>query len=147
MPLRFLMYSGPVNWHEQGMRFAWKVLVRKKSGTVTYRVLHEGRSRERLVYPSSYLTGPQEREMAGQPDQVLQLAHHIADDFRARGYRDVEVRADAFVSWNGRAPAPLIDASVDLAEVSDSLAPAAWIAPAPNEDPPHLGKRLGKIWR
>ncbi|MFT7621458.1 MAG: vitamin K-dependent gamma-carboxylase, partial [Myxococcota bacterium] len=31
LPARSLLYEGPVNWHEQGMRFAWKVMVREKS--------------------------------------------------------------------------------------------------------------------
>ena len=28
--------------------------------------------------------------MSGQPDLILQLAHHIRDDFRARGHARVE---------------------------------------------------------
>src|SRR5690606_10786886 len=38
MPLRFLAYGDNVRWHEQGMRFSWRVMVREKNGSVTYKV-------------------------------------------------------------------------------------------------------------
>ena len=39
--------------------------------------------------------------MAGQPDLILQLAHRIADDYRALHGPGVAVYADAMVSLNG----------------------------------------------
>jgi vitamin K-dependent gamma-carboxylase len=141
IPLRALAYAGPVNWHEQGMRFSWRVMVRKKSGAVTYRVRSRERPRDRLVFPSRYLTAAQEREMAGQPDLIVQLAHHIAADFRAQGLHDVEVRADAMVSWNGRPARRLIDLSADLTKVHISFfKDAEWILPAPTDRPIRLGQ-------
>ncbi len=140
MPLRSLAYPGPVIWREEGMRFSWKVLVREKSGSVTYRV-REPSGREHLVSPAQYLTRRQEREMSGQPDLIVQLAHHVAADFRARGFGEVEVRAEALVSMNGRAPSPLVDPEVDLARVTPGLAVADWILPAPTTAPPRLGAR------
>ncbi len=137
-PARAFFYGGDVLWHEQGMRFAWKVMVREKSGSITYRVLTDRWPRERQISPSAYLTDYQEWEMAGQPDLILQLAHHIEDDLTAQGHRDVEIRCDALVAFNGRRMAPLLDSSVDLTEISDSLAPASWIAPAPRTLPIQL---------
>ena len=142
IPLRTFAYSGPTNWHEQGMRFAWRVMVREKNGSVMYRVRTKGRHRERLISPSKYLTPAQEREMSGQPDLILQLAHHIAADFTRLGYEDVQVRADALVSWNGRAPARLIDPEVDLAKQEIRLFERAdWILPAPTDSPVRLEPR------
>ena len=77
IPLRHIAYDGNVLWDEQGMRWAWKVLVREKNGAVTFYVkLPDGR--RHIVPPRRYLTDFQEREMSGQPDLILQLAHHIA---------------------------------------------------------------------
>lgn len=137
-PMRFLAYGNDVLWHEQGMRFSWRVMVREKNGSVTFRVRDPATSRTWEVSPGAYLTRIQEREMSGQPDLVLQLAHHVRDDFRRRGYAGVEVRADALVSLNGRPAVPMIDPTVDLAAVDDGLARAAWIAPAPRQAPPRL---------
>ena len=135
VPLRHLVYPGDVLWNEQGMRFAWKVMVREKHGSVTYRVSFPATGKTLLVSPRRYLTARQEREMAGQPDLILQLAHRIARDFRARGHGEVEVRADALVSLNGRPARPMIDPTVDLARVPDDLSAAGWITAAPDEPP------------
>ena len=134
-PARAFLYGGDVLWHEQGMRFAWKVMVREKSGAITYRVKTDKWSRERQLGVSSYLTDYQEWEMAGQPDLILQLAHHIEDDLASRGHQDIQIRCDALVAFNGRRMAPLLDSSVDLTQISDSLAPANWIAPVPQDLP------------
>ena len=134
VPLRHRLYGGQVLWHEQGMRWSWKVMVREKNGSVSYRVrLPDGR--EQLISPRRYLTRDQEREMSGQPDLILQLAHHIARDFRARGQGEVEVYVDALVSLNGRPPARLIERTVNLAAIEDTLAKAPWILPAPATKP------------
>ncbi len=127
MPLRAHRYEGDVLWREQGMRWSWRVMVREKNGAVSFRVRVPGENRERRVPPSRYLTRHQEREMSGQPDLILQLAHHIAQDFATRGYGQVEVRVDAKASLNGRRAQVLIDPDTDLASISDGLGPAPWI--------------------
>jgi len=138
LPLRTFAYGGNVLWHEQGMRWSWRVMAREKNGGVTFRVRADGWAHERSVRPSRYLTAVQEREMSVQPDLILQLAHHVAAEQRARGATGVEVRVDALCSLNGRPMARLIDPDVDLAQLEDSLAPAAWILPAPEGPPPRL---------
>jgi len=135
VPLRTHLYDGSVLWHEQGMRWSWRVMLREKNGSVTYRVNAAGWAHEREVHPRRYLTSHQEREMSGQPDMILRLAHHIRDELRADGERDVEVRVDALVSLNGRPAAPMIDPDADLARVEDGLGDAAWITPMPDSDP------------
>lgn len=135
-PLRAYAYGGNVLWHEQGMRWSWRVLCRDKTASVTFRVRAAGWSHEREIPPRRFLTFDQEFEFAGQPDMILRLAHHIHDVYVARGERDVEVRVDAYASLNGRRRARLIDPEVDLARVEDTLLPVSWISPAPTEPPP-----------
>lgn len=137
-PLRFLAYGGSVRWHEQGMRFSWRVMVREKNGSITFVVRVPRANRTFYVAPHQYLTRLQEREMSSQPDLILQLAHRIRDDYAAKGLGPVEVRADTWVSLNGRAIRRLIDPNVDLARVEDGLGKADWILPEPSEPPPRL---------
>jgi vitamin K-dependent gamma-carboxylase len=132
LPLRANLYGGEVSWHEQGMRFSWRVMTREKNGAVTFHVRNKDLNREWLVAPSRYLTRLQERELSVQPDLILQLAQHLGRDFEARGLGPVEVRAEAWVSWNARPAALLIDPEVDLLTVSDGLAAKSWIRPAPD---------------
>ncbi len=140
MPLRTHLYGGDVLWHDQGMRWSWRVMVREKNGSVLYRVRLDD-DREVRVVPSEYLNRYQEQEFAGQPDLVLQLAHRIAADYRTQGFAHVEVRADAFASLNGRRSARLIDPDADLASIDDGVMPAAWILPAPEGPPIRLTSR------
>lgn len=137
-PLRAHLYGGNVLWHEQGMRFSWKVMVREKNGSITYLVESPRERRSWYVSPHKYLTDRQERELSSQPDLILQLAHHVRDDFRAQGHDDVVVRVEALVSLNGRPAAPMIDPAVDLARTSDGIGKASWILPEPAGPPIHL---------
>jgi vitamin K-dependent gamma-carboxylase len=131
VPLRHHAMPGNVLWNEDGMRFAWHVMIREKHGAVTFVVeLPDGRRLE--VPPGHYLTPRQEREMAGQPDLIRQLAMRIAADMRAAGHGDVAVYAETRVSLNGRAPIALIDPRADLTRGGEH------VTAAPTTPPIHL---------
>ncbi len=136
LPFRYLGYGGNVLWHEQGMRFSWRVMLRAKGGSTTFVVRNKLTGKVWHVSPRSYLTGMQESEMSSQPDLILQLAHHVQRDMEARGLGPVEVRAESRVALNGRRSSLMIDPNVDLTRVSDGLRRADWILPAPAGPPP-----------
>lgn len=138
MPFRHRLYGGNVLWHEQGMRWSWRVMVREKNASVTYVVLDPASGRRWHVSPGQYLRDYQERDFCTQPDLIWQLAQQIGRDFRPRAQGPVEVRADVLVSLNGRRATPLIDPTVDLLTVNDGLARKPWILSAPRDRPPHL---------
>ena len=133
LPLRHHVYPGPVLWNEDGMRFAWHVMIREKHGAVTFIAELEGGKRVE-VPPGTYLTWRQEREMGSQPDLILQLAKRIGRDLDARGLRVVAVRADTRVSLNGRRSVPMIDPEANLLEIRD-VGPRAWVLPEPDGPP------------
>jgi hypothetical protein len=147
LPLRTFAVGNGVLWDETGMRWSWRVMVREKSGTLDYRVTFTdpavGR-RTVLVSPHDWLTWRQVNEMIGQPDLILQLAHAIRDDFAARGFSDVEVRADSRLTLNGRPPARFINPDVDLARETDCLfCRPAWVLPPPTTTPPSPWRSVG----
>jgi vitamin K-dependent gamma-carboxylase len=146
VPLRFLAYGGDVRWHEQGMRFSWRVMVREKNGSVTFRVRDAEKGKSFLVAPGRFLTRLQEREMSSQPDLILQFAHFLRDHYRAKGLGAVEVYAEALVSLNGRPMAPMIDPHANLASIDDGVRRATWILPAPDEPPPSLRPLAQSTW-
>ena len=129
LPLRHLAYPGNVRWTEEGYRFSWRVLVTEKTGLVKFRVASRTTDGERLVYPEEYLTPLQVERFAYQPDMILATAHIIRDDLIARGHRAVQVRADAYVTYNGRPATRLIDPEVDLARIAPGIGPKHWILP------------------
>ncbi len=134
MPLRHLAYPGNVRWNEEGYRFSWRVLVTEKVGLVKFRVTSQETEGEVLVHPDDYFTPTQVERMSYQPDMILMASHTIRDDFLGRGHEGVEVRADAFVTYNGRPKARLIDPGIDLARIQHGIAPKPWIL-----DPPSKG--------
>ena len=131
VPLRHLAYPGNVRWTEEGYHFSWRVLITEKTGLVRFRVKSSATDGERLVYPDDYLTPTQVERMASQPDLVLATAHIIRDDFTRRGHPAVEVRADAYVAFNGRPATRLIDPAVDLAAIGSGIGPKPWVSPPP----------------
>ena len=127
MPLRHFAYPSNVRWSEEGYLFSWRVMLTEKVGFVQYRVRDTDTGQAWLVSPDEYLTPLQVERMAIQPDLILQTARFIAEDFAERGFPNVMVMADAFVSWNGRANARLIDADADLARVESGVGAKDWI--------------------
>jgi HTTM domain/Vitamin K-dependent gamma-carboxylase, lumenal domain len=129
MPLRNLAYRGPVLWTEEGFRFSWRVMVAEKTGTVFFSVTDPATGRSWEAFPGDYLSPQQERQMAFQPDMILEFAHHLRDRLESEGIADPEIRALAYVSLNGRPSQLLIDPGVDLARVPRSLARKDWVLP------------------
>lgn len=138
VPLRSHLYGGDVRWHEQGMRWSWRVMVREKNAAVTYYVETPSTGRVREVSPARYLDDRQAREFSTQPDLIAQLARRIAADFERADGASVVVRADVKASLNGRPSARLLDPRVDLAAAAEGFAPKPWILPAPPTDPIRL---------
>ncbi len=127
-PLRAALYPGSSLWTDEGYRYAWHVMLAEKNGYVEVRLRDKGTGRQWQVRPEDYLTPQQLKQLATQPDMLLQFAKVIRADYAARGV-SVEVHISSLVSLNGRPSAPLIDSSVDLAQEYDGFAPKRWILP------------------
>ena len=117
-PLRGFVLDENILWSERGMRYSWRVMVREKMGSLTYRVKSIDSGRQWEVNPKVYLTARQLSEISGQPDMIIQLSHWVKQRFEARLGKPVEVFADVWVSLNGRPPQRLLNPNVDLTRVT-----------------------------
>lgn len=126
-PWRYMAYPGEVFWHEQGYRLGWRVMLMEKAGYATFHVTDARSGKTSDVYPGDYLTPNQEKQLATQPDLILQFAHHLQEIYEEKGLKDPVVTADAYVSLNGRRSRLLIDPTTDLTKCKDSFAPKEWI--------------------
>lgn len=129
LPLRHFLYPGDVHWTEEGHRFAWHMKLRTKSGDALFDLASPATGRVWLVDPLDHLSDSAYEKMTTHPDMILQYAHYLAGQKRREGFPDIEVRARAMASLNGRPPRPLVDPRADLAQEPRSLAHAAWILP------------------
>jgi hypothetical protein len=102
----------------------------EKVGQATFTVRDPQTGRQSEVNNADYLTAYQEKQMAIQPDLILQYAHHLAGAYqRDYGITNPEVTVNCFVALNGRASQRLIDPNVNLAAERDHLMPKPWILP------------------
>ncbi len=136
LPWRFVLYPGSLLWHEQGFRFGYRVMLVEKAGFVEFHVHDRSSGRSFRVDPRDELTALQLKMMSTQPDLIAQYARHLAARFeRDQPGAEIEVRVDAFVSFNGRTHRRLIDPTVDLAATREGLSGKPWILPGPEDSP------------
>ena len=118
VPWRHLAYPGELFWHESGYRFSWRVMLIEKAGTAFFYARDE-EGQEREVNVSSFLTPNQMKMMATQPDMLVQVAHMIQKRDRESGLMTEAVRAEVWVTLNGRRSQLFLNPFIDLTEVED----------------------------
>ncbi len=130
-PLRCLLYSDSLFWKEQGYRFSWRVMLIEKAGDATFFINEKGKEKKGEVYNEEFLTAQQQKQLAIQPDFILQYAHFLKNHYEDKGMKDVEVRTNTFVTLNGQPSALYINPNVNLAEIEDSWAARNWVTSYP----------------
>lgn len=129
LPFRYALYPGELFWNEEGFRFSWRVMLMEKAGYAEFRV-KDKIGGETVVDPSEYLTPLQVKMMSFQPDMILQFAHYLEGEFKEQGMLDPEIRADVFVTLNGKGSRRFVDPARDLTLEHDGiLKHRDWIIP------------------
>jgi vitamin K-dependent gamma-carboxylase len=129
IPLRHYAYPGNVRWTEEGYYGSWRVMLTEKGGDLSFRVTDPESQEQWTVEPTSVLTDWQARQAATRPDLLLTTAHIIANEYEKQGRKNVEVRADSFVSLNSQPVQRMIDPGVDLAAVARGPGHKSFILP------------------
>lgn len=132
-PFRYLAYPDELFWTEEGFRFSWRVMLMEKSGYTQFKVTDAQTKQTIFVENSEFLTPFQEKQMAFQPDFILEYAHFLHDHYKKMGYANPEVRVESYVALNGRLSQKYIDPTVDLAKEKESFKHKTWILPFTDE--------------
>ena len=128
-PLRNKFYPGELLWTEQGYRFSWRVMLVEKTGYTTLKVVDQTNGKYVLIDNTDYLTEFQEKQMSFQSDFILEYAHYIWDIFKKKGFKDIAVYAESYVTINGRPSQLYIDPKINLYNKNRSLKNKEWIMP------------------
>ena len=132
LPLRFLCYNSQLLWAEEGYRFGWRVMLVEKSGLAHFTL----KTSDHTVFEvdnSKFLTPFQEKQMAIQPDFILQYAHYLGEYYSQQLQRkDLRIFADAHVALNGRVSHPFINPKQDLLLIEDGFKTKQWIITHPD---------------
>ena len=129
LPWRYWAYPGELFWTEEGYRFSWRVMLMEKAGYAHFRVVDAATGQRFYVDNADFLTPLQEKQMATQPDFILQYAHFLAKHFRQQGHANVQVFVDSYVALNGRSSRPYVDPTVDLVQIKESFHRQTWLVP------------------
>ncbi|MGC4039247.1 MAG: HTTM domain-containing protein [Flavobacterium sp.] len=132
-PFRYLLYPNELFWTEEGFRFSWRVMLMEKAGYTQFIVVDSKTKKEIRINNSHFLTPFQEKQMAFQPDFILEYAHHLHDFYQNQGISDPEVYAESYVALNGRLSQKYIDQKINLAKENESFAHKTWILPFNDE--------------
>lgn len=131
-PFRHILYPGELFWTEEGFRFSWRVMLMEKAGYAQFKI-KDDQGNEFLVNNSDFLTAFQEKQMATQPDFILEYAHILKNHYLQQGIQNPQVFVDSHVALNGRRSKPYIDPTVNLVEQKESLLHKTWILPFEDE--------------
>ncbi len=126
-PWRFFLYPGNMYWTENGYRFGWRVMLMEKAGTATFYVKDSKTGREGVVFNTDFLNAHQEKQMAFQPDMILQFAHFLGKHYEQKGIFKPQVRAEIYVTLNARPSKLYIDSTLDLMTIKDGWRNKKWI--------------------
>jgi hypothetical protein len=123
-PLRHLVLPGQVVATEEGYRWSWRVMLVEKVGQVSF---HVRTADDRIFVVDQFpeLTSFQVKQMAIQPDMMLQYAHHLADVY-GNG-KACEVNAQAHQVINGRTSFQWIDPTINLLDFKPSQFIQPWV--------------------
>ena len=99
----------------------------EKAGTATFFIKDGVTGRETVVNNGDFLCAHQEKQMAMQPDMILQFAHFLKQHYEKKGLKDPSVRAEVYVTLNARPSKLLLDPNLDLTKIRDGWSPKTWI--------------------
>jgi len=127
-PLRHYLYTGNILWTEEAYRFGWRVMLVEKSGNATFYIKDTASPKKQEIVNGSHLTFYQEKQMAIQPDFILQYAHFLKEEYETKhGFKDAIVTVESYVAMNGRSSRQFIDPTTNLSKIKDTFAPRKWV--------------------
>lgn len=127
MPMRHLVIPGNDSWTEEAHYFSWHMLLRGKKPGLRYYGTEPTTGLSGPINLRNHITAHQLRRIGRDPRMIHQLAIAIAEDFAANGIPNIEVRALALVSLNGRRPQLMVDPTINLAAQPVTFGKPSWI--------------------
>ncbi|TXF89857.1 HTTM domain-containing protein [Neolewinella aurantiaca] len=129
LPWRYLLHPGELFWTEEGYRFSWRVMLMEKAGYLTYKVVDPATGKRKIVNPADYLTTFQNKQLATQPDFILEFAHHLASLHQEKDGPLPAVYAESYVALNGRGSQVYVNPDINLSAITEDTPRTQWLMP------------------
>ncbi|MCL6267044.1 HTTM domain-containing protein [Flagellimonas myxillae] len=134
LPLRHHAFPDDVLWTEEGHRLSWRMMLRSRSGSIRFKVVHKESGKVDNVKLGEHLTKKQRRKVACYPDFTWQFAQYLKKDYAEKG-EDVQVFVENKVKVNKGTYQKFIDPEVDLAGVPwKHFSHNEWILPSQSQE-------------
>lgn len=136
VPFRYVLYPGNLFWTEQGYRFSWRVMLMEKTGYAEFYITDPKNQTTWNIENEKHLTRTQEKMMSTQPDMILQYAHYLHETYtdttiqfadQTLKFENPEVRAEIYVTLNGRPAQLFVDKKHNLAAIKHDLSNRYWL--------------------
>lgn len=115
LPIRHHFFKDNVLWTEEGHRLSWRMMLRSRSGSVTFTTVDKDTNEKKRINLNNYLTKKQRRKIGAYPDFIWQFAQHLKKEAKKEN-KNIAVYVNSRVSINGKPYQPFIDPKVDLAQ-------------------------------
>jgi hypothetical protein len=130
LPVRHHFIQGNVFWTEEGHRMSWRMMLRSKGGSASFRIKNLETGKTEYVKLDDYLTTKQKRNLL-KPDGIYQFTQRLKKEYAEKN-TPIEIYARIKVSLNGRAPELFIDPQLDLTTIEwNYFNHNDWILPQP----------------
>ena len=105
----------------------------EKAGYANFKVVDQQTGKRFYVDNADFLTPFQEKQMATQPDFILEYAHYLKRHFEGQGHQNIGVFVESYVALNGRRSQPYISPDIELTTQTESFKHKNWILPFNDE--------------
>ena len=130
LPIRHLFYRGNVFWTEEGYRMSWKMMLRKKTGVITFKIHDPVSGKTWIDDPARQFKPEHVHWIAICPDIAWQYAQRLSATYKAQGYINLEIYAIDSVRLNNAPPQLLINPAVDLTKIKwQPFHHSSWLMP------------------
>jgi len=122
LPLRHFLFQGNTEWTGKAQYFSWRMKIQtRETKKMEFSVLNYDKKEIVNVDLRSFgLNDDQIRLLSMHPETGVKLAKEIRRTAELKGMKNIEVKANVIVSFNGKTPQSLYK-DVDLSKVEDRI--------------------------
>lgn len=134
LPIRHHFIKDDVLWTEEGHRMSWRMMLRSRTGKITFKVLNTKTLKSTTVNLEDYLSPKQRRKIASYPDFIWQFAQLLKKEYAQKGEAISVFAINSKVSTNSKPYRAFINPEIDLAHTEwNYFWHNEWILPSESE--------------
>ncbi|VXB38811.1 conserved membrane hypothetical protein [Flavobacterium sp. 9AF] len=113
LPLRHYFIKGDVLWTEEGHRLSWRMMLRERSGNISFKIINNTTKETTLYNYHKNLTHKQAAQLPTKPDFIWQYCQKIKEEYHDK---NISIYITCSNSINRKSYHPLIKPEYDMAK-------------------------------